>query len=148
VRFETEDLDTGSRGFVHDDSCADHLRVVEHEKLPRWQHVADVAEMPFGDLSAAPHEQLRGAPLAERELGDPSFGQIVVVVVYVDMSLHCAPKVRISRVQKQIYLHFAEREYPKTKANVRITAETKEKLCAVHVPVNLAQSPNWKLCGL
>ena len=148
VRFETEDLDTGSRGFVHDDSCADHLRVVEHEKLPCWQHVADVAEMPFGDLSAAPHEQLRGAPLAERELGDPSFGQIVVVVVYVDMSLHCAPKVRISRVQKQIYLHFAEREYPKTKAKVRIPPETNANLFAVAGRGYLRRSPSCKLFGL
>ena len=87
ARLEAEDLDARTRRFVHDDPRPDHLRVVEHQQLPRRQHVAQVGEAPFGDRASAVDQQLRCAPLRERELRDPPVGQVVVVVVYVDMSL-------------------------------------------------------------
>ena len=85
VRFETEHLDAGARRLVHDDPCANHLRIVEHQQLAFGQHVADVGEMRFADLPAAVNQQFRGAALGQRELGDPPVGQVVIEFVYVYM---------------------------------------------------------------
>ena len=86
--LQAEDLDASSRGFVHDDAGADDLRVVEDQQLPGGELLADVGEMALGNLAVTVDQQLRGAALGKRELGDALLGQVVVVAVDVDMSFH------------------------------------------------------------
>ena len=95
--LEAEDLDPGARGLVHDDAGADDLRIVEDQQLPGGEHLADIGEAALRNLAAAVDQQLRGAPLLKRELGDALLGQVVVVAVDIDMSFHSLMRKFVQR---------------------------------------------------
>ena len=86
--FEAEDLDAGARRLVHDDACADDLRIVEDQHRPLGQLFAQPVEAALRDRAVAVDEQLGGGAFGQREFGDALVGQIVVELVDVDMAFH------------------------------------------------------------
>ena len=82
---------------MHDDAGADDLRIVEDQQLPGGEHLADFGEAALRNLAAAVDQQLRGAPLLKRELGDALLGQVVVVAVDIDMSFHSLKRKFVQR---------------------------------------------------
>ena len=83
VGFEAENLDTGTRRFVHHDTGADHLGVVEDQHRPLGQHLANAIESALGDVARTIDQQFRLLALVERELCDSLVGQVVGVVVNI-----------------------------------------------------------------
>jgi len=88
VGFEAEDLDAGARRLVHDDACADDLRIVEDQHRPLGQLFAQPVEAALRDRAVAVDEQLGGGAFGQREFGDALVGQVVVELVDVDMAFH------------------------------------------------------------
>ena len=89
VRFEAEDLHACTAGFVHDDACAYHFRVVEHQHGPFGQLSADAAETGLREDAPTVHEQPRCIAFVGRETRDAFVGQRIVEIRYVDAVFWC-----------------------------------------------------------
>ena len=81
VRFQTENLDHGSRDLLKKNPGIDHLRVVKHQHLPGIKNFRHLVKMPLVNPTLVINQQLRRLPVFQWKLGNPFVGQIIRVIL-------------------------------------------------------------------
>jgi hypothetical protein len=88
VRFQTKDLDTSTRGLVHNYASAYNLGIVKDQQRPLWQLLGKVTEVALRNFAIAIYEEFGVCSVLQRELGYTLIGQLIVKFIYIYLSLH------------------------------------------------------------